>query len=208
MNCKYSNKIGGMLYSYMTDKKVPYEGYLHSITAYDWIVGIASIGIIGTISALFELYISPLTVVFWFLFTTIISHLTVRFSGIFAIVYLYVMSFSAIAIFAVGGVTTAMQNIDESFEASISFKDNKCPPGKWERILINLLNAIYKYLIAILYLIVLSYSTYLIFSSMKSSSSKIILGSFFTFIIVGIIMGLFLMVYTSDPNIKKSDIDV
>jgi hypothetical protein len=101
-----------------------------------------------------------------------------------------------------------MENINESFEESISFKDNKCPPGKWERIFINLLNAIYKYLIAILYLIVLSYSTYLIFSNMKSSSSKIILGSFLTFIIVGIIMGLFLMVYTSDPDIKKSDIDI
>ena len=208
MNCKYSNKLASMLYSYMNDKKFPFESYLHSITAYDWIVGIASVGIIGTISSLFELFISPISVVFWFLFSTIASHLMVRFSGIFALVYLYVMSFSAIAIYAVGGVNTAMENINESFEESISFKDNKCPPGKWERIFINLLNAIYKYLIAILYLIVLSYSTYLIFSNMKSSSSKIILGSFLTFIIVGIIMGLFLMVYTSDPDIKKSDIDI
>jgi cellulose synthase/poly-beta-1,6-N-acetylglucosamine synthase-like glycosyltransferase len=118
------------------------------------------------------------------------------------------MSFFAIAIYSVGGVKTSMKNINESFEASISFKDNTCPPGKWERIFINLLNAIYKHLIMILYLIVLSYSTYLIFSTMKSSSSKIILGSFLTLIIFGIIMGIFLMVYNSDPNIKKSDIDI
>jgi hypothetical protein len=208
MNCKYSEKLATMLYSYMNESEFPFKGYLHGITAYDWIVGIASVGIIGTISRLFELYISPITVVFWFIFSTVVSHLTVRFSGIFAIVYLYVMSYGAIAIYSVGGMNTAMQNINESFESSISFKDNKCPPGKWEKILINLLNAIYKYLIAILYLIVLSYSIYLIFSSMKSSSSKIILGSFFSFIVVGIIMGIFLMVYTSDPNIKKSDIDI
>jgi hypothetical protein len=208
MTCKYSDKLEKMLYSYMEDKKVPYESQLHGIIAYDWIIGIAAIGIIGRIFGLVETLMSPLSAVFWFLVLVIFSHLMIRFAGIFFVLYLYAMSYGALAIYSSGGMSAAMKSINLVLEASITQTDNKCPPGFWEKIVIKILELIYKYLFAILYLIVLAYSTYWIFTSMKSYSGKIILGSTLTMIIAGIIMAIALTAFMGGPSIKKSDIDI
>lgn len=208
MTCKYSDTVAKMLYSYMEDTKVPYESQLHGIIAYDWIIGIAAIGIIGRFFGIVETIMSPLSAVFWFLVLVIFSHLMIRFAGIFFVLYLYAMSYGALAIYSSGGMSAAMKSINLVLEASITQTDNKCPPGFWEKIVIKILELIYKYLFAVLYLIVLAYSTYWIFTSMKSNSGKIILGSALTMIITGIIMAIALTAFIGGPSIKKSDIDI
>jgi hypothetical protein len=208
MTCKYSDTIANMLYSYMEDAKVPYESQLHGIIAYDWIIGIAAIGIIGRIIGVVETYMSPLSALFWFLVLVIFSHLNIRFAGIFLILYLYAMSYFALSIYSGGGMSAAMKSINLALEASITNTDNKCPPGFWEKIVINVLHLIYKYLFALLYIIVLAYSTYWIFTSMKSSSGKIILGSTLSMIIAVIVMVIALVSLQSGPTTKKSDIDI
>jgi hypothetical protein len=208
MTCKYSDKLEKMLYSYMEDSKVPYESQLHGIIAYDWIIGIAAIGIIGRVFGIVEAMMSPLSAVFWFLVLVIFSHLMIRFAGIFFVLYLYAMSYGALAIYSSGGMSAAMKSINLALEASITQTDDKCPPGFWEKIVIKILELIYKYLFAILYLIVLAYSTYWIFTSMNSYSGKIILGSTLTMIIAGIIMAIALTAFMGGPSIKKSDIDI
>ena len=208
MTCAYSDDVANMLYSYMSDEKVPYEKQLHGIIAYDWIIGIAAIGIIGRVFGIVESLMSPLSALFWFLVLVIFSHLMIRFAGIFALLYLYIMSYFALAIYSDGGVSAAMKSINLALEASIKDTDNKCPKGKWEKIIINVLNLIYKYLFALLYIIVLAYSTFLIFTSMKSSSGKIILGSTLVMIIAIIVMVIALVSLQSGPSTKKSDIDI
>jgi hypothetical protein len=118
------------------------------------------------------------------------------------------MSYFALSIYSDGGMSAAMKSINLALEASITQTDDKCPPGFWEKIVIKILELIYKYLFAVLYLIVLGYSTYLIFASMKSYSGKIILGSTLTMIIFGIIMAIALTAFMGGPSIKKSDIDI
>lgn len=208
MTCAYSDTVANMLYSYMSDETVPYQSQLHGIIAYDWIVGIAAVGIIGRVFGIVESLMSPLSAVFWFLVLVIFSHLMIRFAGIFFLLYLYIMSYFALSMYSSGGINAAIKSINLALEASIKDTDNKCPKGKWEKIVINVLNLIYKYLFALLYIIVLAYSTFLIFTSMKSSSSKIILGSTLVMIIAVIVMVIALVFLQSGPSTKKSDIDL
>jgi hypothetical protein len=118
------------------------------------------------------------------------------------------MSYFALSIYSDGGMSAAMKSINLALEASITNTDNKCPPGFWEKLVIKMLELIYKYLFAVLYLIVLAYSTYWIFTSMKSSSGKIILGSTLSMLIAGIIMAIALVSLQGGPSISKSDIDI
>uniref|UniRef100_A0A6C0HH07 Uncharacterized protein n=1 Tax=viral metagenome TaxID=1070528 RepID=A0A6C0HH07_9ZZZZ len=208
MACTYSGTIIDMLYSYLADSKVPYEGYLHGIIAYDWIIGIAAIGVLGRVIGLLEVYLSPITSLFWFIILVIFSHLLVRFAGIFLIVYLYVMSFFAMNIYSRGGYDSAMKGINIAFKSSIHDTDNKCPKGFWEKIVLKILKLIYDNLSILLFLIVLIYSIVYLFMNMVSESSKIILGSLLSIITTGVILGITLMSYNSGPGIEKNDIDI
>ena len=209
MTCKYSDTISNMFMSYMTDAKVPYESYLHGIIAYDWIIGIAAIGIFGKVFGLIETVISPLSAIFWFLVLVIFSHLMIRFAGIFIILYLYAMSYFALSIYSKGGITAAIKSINLAFEASIRTSNVKCPEGEWEKSIKQILELVYKYLYAILYIIVLGYSAMWIFASMKSSSGKIILGSTLSLIIAIIVLAIvYVRVAMGESNIEKSDIDI
>lgn len=210
MTCKYSDTVANMLYSYMEKRNddVPYKSYLHGIVAYDWIIGIAELGIIGRLFGLLEVYFSPITSLFWFLVLVIFSHLNIWIAGILFVVYLYVMSYFALSLYSSAGMSAAIKSINLALEASITATDNKCPPGFWEKLVIKMLELIYKYLFAVLYIIVLAYSTYWIFTSMKSASGKIILGSTMTMIIAIIVMGIALVSLRSGPTTKKSDIDI
>jgi len=208
MTCKYSDALANMLYSYMGDDKVPYESYLHGIIAYDWIIGIAAIGIIGRIFSFLEIYFNPVISLFWLIILVIFSHLMIRFAGIFFVLYLYVMSYLALSLYSDGGMSAAFKSINLALEASIKDTDNKCPKGEWEKIIMRILNIIYKYLFAVLYIIVLAYSTYWIFTSMKSPSCKIILGSTLVMFIAIIVMIIALIYAKSGPSISMSDIDI
>jgi len=207
MACTYSGTIIDMLYSYLSDNKVPYESYLHGIIAYDWIVGIAAIGILGRVIGLIEIYLSPLSAVFWFIILVIFSHLLIRFAGIFLIIYLYVMSFFAMNIYSNGGYASALKGINIAFKSSITDNDNKCPKGFWEKIVLNILKIIYDNLSTALLLIVLIYSTVYLFMNMISASSKIMLSVVLCSAIAGIILNI-AMAYTSGPGFEKSDIDI
>lgn len=209
MTCKYSDTILNMFMSYITDAKVPYESYLHGIIAYDWIVGIAAIEIFGKVFGLIETYVSPLTAIFWFLILVIFSHLMIRFAGIFIILYLYAMSYFALSIYSKGGINAAIKSINLAFEASIRTSNVKCPEGEWEKSIKQILELVYKYLYAILYIIVLGYSAMWIFASMKSSSGKIILGSTLSLIVAIIILAVtYVRVSMGKSDIEKSDIDI
>jgi len=208
MTCSYSDTVANMLYAYMGDAKIPYGFFLYGIIIYDLIIGIASVGTVGLILGVAETIASPLSSLFWFLVLVIFSLLMIRFAGIFVILYLYVISYFALSIYSPGDMNTAIKSIHLAFEASIKDTDNKCPKGKWEKIILNILNLIYKYLFALLYIIVMSYSTFLIFSTMKSSSGKIILGSTLVMIIAIIIMTIALISLQSGQSVSKSDIDI
>ena len=118
------------------------------------------------------------------------------------------MSYFAIAIYSVGGVSVAMKSINTAFETSINTTDSKCPPSEWEKFIMNLLNIIYKYLFAILYIMVLLYSIFLIFIKMDSSSGQIILSSALGMIIAIVVMAVKLIAMQNDKGIQKSDIDL
>jgi hypothetical protein len=210
MSSAYSDTILNMLISYMENAKVPYASYLHCIIAYDWIIGVADVGIIDQIIEKLSFLIapSPLSSLFWFLILVIFSHLIIRFAGVFIILYLYAMSYLALSIYFPGGRKIGVETINLALEKSVSYTDNKCPRSKWEKIILNLLHLVYKYLVAVLYVIVLLYSTYLILAKMKSSSSKIILGSTLVMIIAIIVMAVVFISMNADQGINKSDIDV
>jgi hypothetical protein len=211
LSCKYSGKIFDFLYSYIADKKVPYEGYLHGIIAYDWIIGIQSIGIFGTIVHTIETVMSPFSSFFWFLVLVIFSHLAIRFGGLFIILYLYIMSGFALAMFSPGGVMAGIKSIKLAMEESIADdKSRNCPKGWWEKIILGLLNSIYKSLNIVLYIIVLIYSIIKIFTTMSSSSSKIILGTLLSIIttMLGLIIVFKAIANNRAGGITKSDIDI
>lgn len=209
MTCKYSDTILNMFLSYITDANVPYESYLHGIVAYDWIVGIAALGVFGKMVGAIETVMSPVSAIFWFLVLVIFSHLMIRFAGIFILLYLYAMSYFALSIFSKGGINAAIKSINLAFEASIRTGNVKCPEGEWEKAVKEILELIYKYLYAILYIIVLGYSSMWIFASMKSSSGKIILGSTLSLIIAIIVLAIaYVRVAMGKTDVEKSDIDI
>lgn len=208
VSCTFSEKIMQTLVSFIADAKIPFQSYLHSIVAYDWIVGVASAGPIGSLMSFMQMLISPITSGLTFLFEVVFSHLTVRFGGIFVLLYLYAVSYFGLAIFSNGNAVGAMNQINKAFEASINSDNNKCPQGEWEKFILKILNTIYKYLMPLLYIIVLLYSTILIFVKMKSASSKIILGSTTFMIIVIIVMFIYVMAFQGGTSINKSDIDI
>lgn len=208
MVCAFSEKVADKFLSYLLEKEVPHKSYLHGIALYDWIVGFADVGQMGQLFGLMEVFFNPLGAIFWGIVLEVFSHLTVRFGGLFFILYLYVMSYFAIAIYSVGGVGAAMKNINSAFETAINTTDSKCTPSAWEKFIMNLLNIIYKYLFAILYIMILLYSILLILIKMDSSSSQIILSSALVMVIAIIVMAVKLIAMQNDKGIQKSDIDL
>jgi len=207
--CKYSGIISNALYSYINDAKVPYEGYLHGIIAYDYIIGVASISILGMAASTISIIANPFMALFWFLVIVIFSHLAIRFAGIFMILYLYIMSYFALPIFDKGGVSAGIKSIKSAMKTSISNNENTCPKGKWEKIILTALNAIYENINIILYIIVLCYSSIWVLSDMKSASAKTILGT--ALALVAVILGMIIYIsqyMKNKTSVQKGDIDI
>ncbi len=208
MTCKYSEKFTDMFISYLRDDDVPYQKYLHAAVAYSWMLGITDEIMMAGLKASFGELQNPVITGVFFVIIVLFSHLFIRFGGLFILLYLYIMSYAALAIYSPAGIFGAVKSINIAFESSINNTDNKYPKDEWEKTFINILNIIYTYLFQILYIIVLLYSTGLILLTMKSNSGKIILGSGLIIIICLIAMLIAILSINSNIGIKKSDIDL
>lgn len=208
MTCAYSGKLSDMLLSYIAGKKIPYDSYLYIIVLYDIFVGITSLSLIPKVFSFVEMLMNPLTTLFWFLVLLIFSLVMIRLGGLFCVMYLYAMSYLAIAIYSPSGWVGGINTVNEALEEATKAIGNNCPKGKWEKIIIDILNFIYKYLYGVLYIIILIYSIIWIFKDMKSSSGKVILGSAFSMILAVIIMTVYVMYLQNKTNIGKSEVDL
>jgi len=206
---EYSDKISNALFSYMNDKKVPYEGYLHGIIAYDWIVGFAAVGIIGKYATFISSLLSPLTTVFWFLVLVIFSHVMIRFSGIFMILYLYVMSYFALTIYSPGGFFNGYNTINTILKNATSGKNKSCPPNQKDDMITKIIKMCYNYLWSFIYLIVCIVCLTMVLGKISSASSKIALSSVFSMLVA--IISFYLVYNVQTPltdDISKKDIDI
>jgi hypothetical protein len=208
MVCVYSSTVSGMFYSYLKSSNIPYDSHLYCIVAFDLIIGIAALGFFTKAVNFIEILLNPITSLFWFLVLLIFSFVMIRFGGLFCISYLYAMSYLALIIYAPGGLSGGLNIVNIALEAGVTQTDKKCPPGWWEKIFIAILNSIYKYLYAVMYLIVLVYGVLWIFKDMKSSSGKIIFGSGLGLCIVIVIWIVLIIYLQGGTNVKKNDIDM
>jgi hypothetical protein len=212
MVCNYSDTVINALYAYMGDGSTrPFLNLLYGIIGYDLVVGVAAIPLFIKAFDTMLALASPMTTLAWFLILLVFSFLMINFSGIFVIMYLYIMSYFALLIYSPAGYNVAINSIQNAFKNGVYSSKKPCPPnpGYFEQLLHNIFEAIYDNLTLVLYAIVFFYSIFRIIFDMKSASSKIILSSGFGIVVFMIVLGIIMTTVNKlKKNVDKSMFDL
>lgn len=215
MSCKHSENVFKLLLSFIWDVDDSkstllnvFTIFLYIIVIFDLTVGIGETNILVKFMDTMAWMSSPFSTLAWFLVLLFFSVMFIRFSGLFVVLYMYIVSYFGLAIFSSGKMSDAYKAVNSAFKESVNTTDNKCPKTKWEKFILKILNMFYENLFGVIYLLVLSYSVLIIFTKMESSSSKIILGTMFSMLIAIVLLVILIRAFINRNKLSKSDIDL